>query len=36
MAAERLNIIIVTNGQDFEAWGSLTEICTVKGLATIT
>lgn len=27
------NIIILTNGKDFETWGSLTEICREKGFS---
>ena len=27
------NIIILTDGESFEAWGSLVEICEVKGFS---
>ena len=27
------NIIILTNGESFEAWGSLSELCKVKGFS---
>jgi hypothetical protein len=27
------NIIILTNGESYEAWGSLVELCKVKGFS---
>lgn len=27
------NIIILTNGESYEAWGSLVELCKIKGFS---
>lgn len=27
------NVIILTNGESYEAWGSLVELCKVKGFS---